>query len=252
MVILKTTRDLEKMKKAGEISVGALKTAKDAIKPGVTTAQINRKVHEYILSRGAKPLFLGYRDFPASVCISINEEVIHGIPSDRTVKDGDIVSIDVGAEFEGYCGDNAATFAAGDADEETLRLMRLTRECLFRGISAAKKGNRIGDISFAVQSLAEDNGCSVVREFTGHGVGRKLHEDPSVPNFGPAGRGPRLIPGMTIAIEPMINAGKSAIEILGDGWTVTTKDGSYSAHFEMTIAITEKEPVILTDWREVI
>ena len=253
MVILKTVKDLEKMRKAGEISVGALAVAKESIRPGVSTLYINEQVHEYITSRGAKPIFLGYRDYPASVCISINEEVIHGIPKDRIINAGDIVSIDVGAEYDGYCGDNAATFAAGTISKQRQELIDVTQECLFKAISVTKKGNRIGDISSAVQTYAEEKGYSVVREFTGHGVGRKLHEEPSVPNSGRAGYGPRLAPGMTIAIEPMINSGTKEIKVLGDGWTVVTADGQCSAHFEMTVAVTDDEgPILLTDWRGVI
>ncbi len=252
MVMLKTANELKKMKIAGEISAGALKIAKDTIRVGVSTAYIDQQVHGYILERGAKPSFLGYGGFPGSICISINDEVIHGIPGDRKIADGDIVSIDVGATVDGFHGDNAATFAVGEVSGENLKLIEVTRECLFRAIAVAKKGNRIGDIGHAVQSYAEENGFSVVREFIGHGVGKKLHEDPEVPNFGVSGHGVRLLPGMTLAIEPMINAGQKEIHILKNGWTVVTEDGSNSAHFEMSVAITDNEPVILTEWREVL
>jgi len=252
MVILKTADDLKKMKIAGEISVGALKTARDAVRAGVSTAYINSKVHAYISGMGAIPSFLGYNGFPASICISVNDEVIHGIPSKRVIAEGDIVSIDVGVLYEGFHGDNAASFAVGDVSEEKKKLLEVTKECLFKAVAAANRGNRIGDIGSAVQSCAEDNGFSVIKDFIGHGVGRDLHEKPNVPNYGVAGRGLRLVPGMTIAIEPMINAGGSDIEILNNGWTVVTKDRSDSAHFEMTVAITENETMILTDWREVL
>ena len=247
MIVLKTTRELSLMKEACVIAAGALKAAGEAVEPGVSTEEINRIAHNFITKSGAIPTFKGYSGYPAATCISINDEVIHGIPSKkRMIKAGDIVSIDVGATFNGYVGDNAATFAAGDISPEAQRLCDTTRESLYEGIKAAVAGGRIGDIGSTIQRYCEERGFSVVREFTGHGVGKQMHEDPSVPNFGTPGRGVRLLPGMTIAIEPMINMGGAGIRQLPDGWTIKTKDGSLSAHFEHTIAITSNGPVILT------
>ncbi len=246
MISIKNKRELQAMKEACVISARALKLAGEAVQPGVTTAEIDREIRRYIESQGAKPSFLGYGGFPASACISINNEVIHGIPGKRVIKAGDIVSVDVGAFYNGFHGDNAATFAAGDVSPEAQALMDATRESLYEGIKAAKAGNRIGDIGAAVQRYVEVRGYSVVRQFVGHGVGANLHEDPSVPNFGTPGRGPRLLPGMTIAIEPMINAGVYDVKILNDGWTTITADGKLSAHFEHSVAITPDGPVILT------
>ena len=247
MIVLKTTRELSLMKEACVISAGALKAAGAAVEPGVSTEEINRIAHNFITKNGAIPTFKGYNGYPAATCISINDEVIHGIPSKkRIIQAGDIVSIDVGATLNGYVGDNAATFAAGDISPEAQRLCDTTRESLYEGIKAAVAGGRIGDIGSTIQRYCEERGFSVVREFTGHGVGKQMHEDPSVPNFGTPGRGVRLLPGMTIAIEPMINMGGAGIRQLPDGWTIKTKDGSLSAHFEHTIAITADGPVILT------
>lgn len=247
MIVLKTTKELSLMKEACVIAAGALKAAGAAVEPGVSTEQINRVAHDFIVRHGAVPTFLGYSGYPAASCISINDEVIHGIPNKkRIVKAGDIVSIDVGATFNGYVGDNAATFAAGDISPEAQRLCDTTRESLYEGIKAAVAGGRIGDIGSTIQRYCEERGFSVVREYTGHGVGKVMHEDPSVPNFGTPGRGVRLLPGMTIAIEPMINAGGAGVRQLSDGWTVKTRDGSLSAHFEHTVAITSNGPVILT------
>ena len=247
MIVLKTTRELSLMKEACVISAGALKAAGAAVEPGVSTAEINKVAHDYIVKHGAKPSFLGYNGFPAAACISINDEVIHGIPNKkRIIRAGDIVSIDVGATLNGYVGDNAATFAAGDISPEAQRLCDVTRESLYEGIRAAVAGGRLGDIGSTIQRYCEERGFSVVREFTGHGVGKQLHEDPSVPNFGTPGRGVRLLPGMTLAIEPMINAGGAGIRQLPDGWTIKTRDGSLYAHFEHTIAITSNGPVIMT------
>ncbi len=247
MIVLKNGRELQIMKEACRISAGALQTAGKAVEPGVTTAELDKLAEEYIRSQGGEPNFLNYEGYPATACISINNEVIHGIPSkQRKLKSGDIVSIDLGAKFQGYHGDNAATFACGDVSPEAKRLMDTTRESLFEGINAAVQGGRIGDISHAVQSYVEARGYSVVRKFVGHGIGTQLHEAPEVPNFGTAGRGIRLLPGMTLAIEPMVNAGKSDVRILPDGWTVLTGDGSLSAHFEHTIVITTDGPKILT------
>ncbi|MBE6719739.1 MAG: type I methionyl aminopeptidase [Ruminococcaceae bacterium] len=247
MVVLKSSRELELMKEACVISAQALMVAGEAVKPGVSTWEIDKIAYDFIKKQGAEPNFLGYGGFPATACISINDEVIHGIPSKkRIVKDGDIVSIDLGAMKNGYNGDNAATFICGTCSPEIKRLVDTTRESMFKGIEAAVPGGRIGDIGNAVQTYCEERGFSVVRDFVGHGVGTKLHEEPSVPNFGHAGRGIRLLPGMTLAIEPMINLGTYKVKQLSDGWTVKTADGKVSAHFENTIAITENGPVILT------
>ena len=247
MIVLKTTRELSLMKEACVISAGALKAAGAAVEPGVSTEEINRVAHDFIVRHGAVPTFLGYSGYPAASCISINDEVIHGIPSKkRVIEEGDIVSIDLGAVLEGFNGDNAATFAAGAISSEAKRLCDTTKESLFLGIEKAVAGGRIGDIGSAVQRHCESRGYSVVREFVGHGVGHKLHEDPSVPNYGTPGRGVRLLPGMTIAIEPMINLGKADVKTLPDGWTVKTRDGKLSAHFEHTVAITPSGPKILT------
>lgn len=248
MISLKTERQIKLMREACIISARALRLGGEAVEPGVTTQEIDNIVRKYIEGCGAKPSFLGYGGFPASACISINDEVIHGIPSSkRVIKNGDIVSLDIGAFFNGYHGDNAATFAAGDVTPEAKALMDATRESLYQGIAQAKVGNRLGDVSYAIQRYVEDRGFSVVRDFVGHGVGANLHEDPSVPNYGTPSRGVRLAKGMTIAIEPMINAGTEKIKVLPDGWTVKTLDGKLSAHFEHTIAITGDGPVILTN-----
>ena len=247
MIVLKTTRELGRMKEACVIAAGALKAAGAAVEPGISTEEIDRIAHNFIVKNGAIPTFKGYNGYPAATCISINDEVIHGIPNKkRIIKAGDIVSIDVGATFNGYVGDNAATFAAGDISPEAQRLCDTTRESLYEGIKMAVAGGRIGDIGSTIQRYCEERGFSVVREFTGHGVGKQMHEDPSVPNFGTPGRGVRLLPGMTIAIEPMINQGGAGIRQLPDGWTIKTKDGALSAHFEHTVAITSDGPVILT------
>ncbi len=247
MIVLKTSHELSLMREACRISAGALKVAGEAVEPGVTTAQIDKIAHEYILKAGATPTFLNYNGFPDTACISINDEIIHVIPSHRRViKSVDIVSIDLGASINGYTGDNAATFACGDISPEAKRLCDVTRESLYEGIKKAVAGGRLGDIGFAIASYCEERGFSVVREYTGHGVGANLHEDPSVPNFGTPGRGVRLLPGMTIAIEPMINQGSAAIRTQPDGWTVRTKDGKLSAHFEHTVAITADGPKIMT------
>ena len=246
MIELKTAKEIELLKIAGAISAGALMAAGRAVKVGATTADVDKAAYDYILAHGGKPNFLHYGGFPATACVSVNNEIIHGIPGPRVIREGDIVSVDVGASYKGFNGDNAATFAAGTVSEEARRLMEVTREALARGIAAAVAGNRIGDIGHAVQTYVEQNGCSVVREYVGHGVGRALHEDPEVPNFGRAGHGPRLVTGMVIAIEPMVNAGGYECEVLPNEWTVVTCDGSLSAHFENTVLITKGEPVILT------
>lgn len=247
MIVLKTKRELDLMREACRISANALKVAGEAVEPGVSTLEIDNIVRKYIQEQGATPSFLGYGGFPASACISVNNVVIHGIPSKKQIlKSGDIVSVDVGAFIDGFHGDNAYTFACGDISAEARALLDATEECLYLGIKQAVAGNRIGDIGNAVQSYAEERSYSVVRDFVGHGVGAKLHEDPSVPNYGTAGRGVRLLPGMTIAIEPMITAGNYAVKVLDDDWTTVTVDGSLAAHFEHTIAITPNGPVIMT------
>ena len=247
MVVLKTSRELKAMRDAGRISSRALKLAGEAVEPGVSTLEIDRIVRKYIEEQGATPSFLNYGGFPASACISVNDVVIHGIPrKNQILKQGDIVSIDVGAFYEGFHGDNAWTFPCGEVSKEAQALMDVTRESLFEGINAARPGNRLGDIGSAVQRYVEARGYSVVRDFVGHGVGAELHEDPSVPNYGTPGRGVRLLPGMTIAIEPMVNHGVHTVETLSDNWSVVTSDGKLSAHFEHTIAITPDGPVILT------
>lgn len=247
MISLKNNKELLIMRDAGRIAARALKLAGEAIKPGVTTAHIDSIVRQYIEGEGAVPSFLGYGGFPASCCISVNNVVIHGIPSKKCVlKEGDIVSVDVGACYKGYHGDNAYTFACGEVSEEAKALMKATYESLLEGIKKAQPGNRIGDIAEAIQKYVEARSYSVVRDFVGHGVGAKLHEDPSVPNYGKAHKGMRLLPGMTIAIEPMINAGSYDVEVLDDQWTTVTADGKISAHFEHSVAITTDGPQILT------
>lgn len=247
MIVLRTAKEIDAMRKACIISAEALQIAGEAVKPGITTYEIDQIAYRYIKKQGAEPNFLNYNGYPATACISINDEVIHGIPSKtRVLKEGDIVSIDLGAKIDGYNGDNAATFACGVISDEAKRLCDTTRESLYKGIEQSVAGGRIGDIAYAIQSYCEERGFSVVREYTGHGVGTNLHEDPSVPNYGTPGRGQRLLPGMTLAIEPMINMGTKAIKCLPDGWTVKTLDGKLSAHFEHTVAITKGEPIILT------
>ena len=247
MIIIKTDTEIQKMRDAGRITALARQLAGEHVREGVTTKFIDRKVKEFIVSHGAKPSFLGLYGFPASACISVNEEVIHGIPSDeRVLKYGDIVSVDVGAFYKGYHGDCAATFVVGDTDDESKRLIEVTRQSCFEGIKFAVDGNRVGDISAAVQAYVEKNGFSVVRDFVGHGVGKDLHENPDVPNYGKPGRGPRLQTGMTIAVEPMVNAGTWRVKTLSNDWTVVTIDGKRSAHYENTIAITENGVEILT------
>lgn len=247
MIQLKNSKEIEGMKLAGEITGAALNAARAVIRPGVSTLDIDRAVHEAIVSRGAKPSFLGYGGFPGSACVSINDEVIHGIPSShRLVREGDIVKVDVGAYIGGFHGDSAASFPVGEVSEEAHRLMDVTRQSFYEGIKYARVGFRISDISHAVQEYAESFGYGVVRQYVGHGVGRNLHEDPEVPNYGRPGHGPRLMPGMTIAIEPMINIGTYEVKVLDDDWTVKTKDGSLSAHYEHSVLITTGEPVMLT------
>jgi methionyl aminopeptidase len=246
MISVKSPREIEHMRRAGHITAQARALAGRLVKPGVTTLEIDQAVRKFIQGQGATPSFLNYNGFPGSACISVNDEVIHGIPGSRELKEGDIVSVDVGAFFEGFHGDCAATFPCGQISPEAENLIRVTRQSFFEGIRFARKGQRISDISHAVQQYAEANGCSLVRDYVGHGVGRKLHEAPEVPNFGPAGHGARLLPGMTIAVEPMVNQGSWEIKVLKNGWTVKTVDGALAAHYENTILITDGEPEILT------
>ena len=246
MISLKSPREIEHMRRAGRITAAARALAGKLVKPGATTLEIDLAVRKFIEGQGAKPSFLGYAGFPGSACISVNDEVIHGIPGPRVLREGDIVSVDVGAYFEGFHGDCAATFPCGEVSAEALHLMQVTRQSFFEGIRYAREGARVSDISHAVQQYAEAQGCSLVRDYVGHGVGAKLHEAPEVPNFGPAGHGPRLLPGMTLAVEPMVNAGGWEIKVLKDGWTVKTADGSLAAHYENTILITDGEPELLT------
>lgn len=246
MISVKSPKEIEKMRKAGLITGGALVAAGEAIHAGMTTKELDTVVRKYITSHGAKPSFLGYGGFPGSACISINDVVIHGIPGPQVIKDGDIVSVDVGAYIGGFHGDSCKTFAVGEVSEEAKALMKSTEESLYFAISMVKPGVRLGDLGAAIQKYNEDNGYGVVREFVGHGVGRDLHEDPEVPNFGKAGHGVRLQAGMVIAIEPMITEGSPKVKVMGDGWTTKTADGKLSAHFEHTIAVTETGCIILT------
>ena len=248
-IYIKSKSEIELMRQAGRITAGARTIARQAVAAGVSTKQIDKLVHEYIVKSGAKPTFKGYGGFPGSACISVNDEVIHGIPGKRIIRSGDIVSLDVGATYKGFVGDCAGTFPCGEISEEARRLIEVTRQSFFEGIKFAKIGYRISDISATIQEYVEGQGFSFVREYVGHGVGRQLHEAPEVANYRTERRtrpDPRLVKGMTLAIEPMVNAGGCAIRVLDDDWTVVTLDGSLSAHYENTIAITDGEPEILT------
>ena len=246
MILLKSPQEVEEMRIPAEIVAGAHARVREMIAPGVTTAEIDRVVDEFIRMRKGKPAFKGYRGFPASVCASVNEEVVHGIPGDRVLEEGDIVGVDIGVRAGGFYGDAAQTIPVGKVSAEIETLLRVTREALYLGIEQARPGNRIGDVSHAVQSHVERAGFSVVRSLVGHGIGRAMHEDPQVPNFGAPGKGPELKAGMVLAIEPMVNAGTHEVDVLDDEWTVVTRDGSASAHFEHSVAITDGGPVILT------
>ena len=248
MIIIKNSEQLKLMRIAGRITAEALIVAKDAIRPGMTTLELDTRIRRYIEKCGATPTFLGYNGFPGSACISLNQEVIHGIPSNKVIiQEGDIVKVDVGARFRGYNGDSARTFAVGKVSDEALRLISVTEQSFYEAMKVAKAGNRIGDIGHAVESFVISNGFSVVKTYTGHGVGADLHEEPEIPNYGRPGRGARLYPGMTLAIEPMVNAGTDNVKVLRDGWTVVTADGKLSAHYENSIAITESDPILLTE-----
>ena len=246
MISVKTDRELEIMRRACNITAAARALAGEMVRPGVTTGEIDKAVHDFIVSQGAKPSFLHYQGYPGSACISVNEVVIHGIPGNRVLKEGDIVSVDVGACWQGFHGDCAATFACGTISQEAQRLIDVTKQSFFEGIRFARQGNRVSDISHAVQTYVEANGFSVVRAFVGHGVGEHLHEEPSVPNYGAPGKGPRLVKNMTIAVEPMVNMGTYEVRVLRDGWTTVTADGKLAAHYENSILITDGEAEILT------
>ena len=248
MIIVKNSEQLALMRKAGRITAEALLVARDMIRPGISTKEIDTKIRSFIEKCDAVPSFLGYGGFPGSACISINEQVIHGIPSDRVIlREGDIVKIDVGARYRGYNGDSARTYPVGKVSDEALRLISVTERSFYEAMKYAKAGCRVGDLGFAVENFVISNGFSVVRDFVGHGVGAQLHEEPEVPNFGRAGRGARLYAGMTLAVEPMVNAGTHEVRVKNDGWTVVTLDGKLSAHYENSIAITESDPIVLTD-----
>ena len=248
MIVLKSSREIDLMRKAGKITAAARALAGSMVAPGVTTREIDREVRRFLRSHGAEPSFLGYNGFPASVCISVNDEVIHGIPGKRVLQEGDIVSVDVGAFKDGFHGDCAGTYPCGRISEEAERLIEVTRQSFFEGLKYAREGRRLPELCGAIQRYAEGAGCSVVREYEGHGIGRKMHEEPGVPNYVEPRMGrPRLLRGMTIAVEPMVNAGGAGIVVMPDGWTVKTADGKLSAHYENTILITDGEPELLTD-----
>ena len=247
MISIKSPKDIEKMRLAGRVTAQARALAGSMVHPGITTGEIDRAVRKFIESQGAKPSFLGYGGFPASICASVNEVVIHGIPGSRKLQEGDIVSIDVGAYLDGFHGDCAATFPCGQVTPEAQKLIDVTKQSFFEGIKLAKVGQRVSDIGHAVQQYVESFGYSVVRDFVGHGVGRNMHEAPEVPNYGAAGHGARFQPGMVIAVEPMVCAGDWRVKVLGDKWTTVSADGSLTAHYENTILITDGEPEILTD-----
>lgn len=245
-IVIKSAREIELMRVAGRITAGARTIARQGIAAGVTTKELDREIHRYIVKNGATPTFLNYGGFPASACISVNDEVIHGIPGARVIHDGDIVSVDVGAKINGFTGDCAGTYPCGEITPEAQDLIAVTRQSFFEGIKFARVGYRVSDIGHAIQEYVESHGYSVVRSYVGHGVGAQLHEEPEVPNYGEPGHGPRLVKGMTIAIEPMVNAGTFYVRVLDNEWTVVTADGKLSAHYENTILITDGEPEILT------
>ena len=246
LISIKSPREIEAMRRAGRITAQARALAGSMVAPGVTTHEIDTAVRRFIESHGAKPSFLGYGGFPGSACISVNDEVIHGIPGPRKLKEGDIVSVDVGATWGGFTGDCAATFACGAISPTAQKLITVTEQSFYEGIKFARQGNRISDIGHAVQTYVESHGFGVVRAFVGHGVGEKMHEEPEVPNFGSPGRGPRMVKGMTLAIEPMVTQGTYDVRVLKDGWTTVTADGKLAAHYENSILITDGEPEILT------
>ena len=250
MIVCKSPAEIERMRAANVIVAEVLGALAPMVTPGVTTAELDAFAEAAVRGRGAEPAFKGYHGFPATLCTSVNDEVIHGIPSTRALREGDILSIDIGVRFDGFIGDGAVTVPVGRITPRAAELLQVTEEALYRGIAQAQVGGRVSDIGYAVQRHVEAHGFSVVREFVGHGVGASLHEEPQVPNYGPPGRGPRLVEGMTIAIEPMVAMGKPAVKVLGDGWTAVTKDGSLAAHFEHTIAVAATGPLILTRPRD--
>ncbi len=246
MIYIKSRQEIELMREAGKIVAEAHELVREAIKPGITTKELDAIAEKHILKKGAIPAFKGYGGFPASICASVNHEVVHGIPGLKTLEDGDIISIDIGALYKGYYGDSAKTHAIGKISQRAQELIEVTRQSFYEGIKFAKLGYRLSDISYAIQAHVEDRGFSVVRNYVGHGIGTSMHEEPQIPNYGPPGKGPRLKEGMVLAIEPMINIGTYEVKVLSDGWTVVTLDGEYSAHYEHTVAITDGEPEILT------
>jgi methionyl aminopeptidase len=247
LIILKSAEEIDAMRRAGRVVAQAHALVRELVKPGITTWDLDRAVEEFFLKQNAVPAFKGYQGYPASICASVNEVVVHGIPSkDVVLEEGSIISIDIGAFVDGFCGDSAWTYPVGSVAPEIQKLLTVSEEALFLGIERAQVGNRLSDISHAVQRHVETHGFSVVRDFVGHGIGRQMHEAPQIPNFGPPGRGPRLKPGMTLAIEPMVNAGGYQVDVLADNWTVVTRDKCWSAHFEHTVAVTDEGPVILT------
>ncbi|MDD2430761.1 MAG: type I methionyl aminopeptidase [Firmicutes bacterium] len=251
MIVIKSMQEFLLMQKAGRVVATVLNELETAIKPGITTKELDEIAESTILKMNSVPAFKGYGGFPASICTSVNDEVVHGIPGKRVLQQGDIVSIDVGAFYEGYCGDAARTFAVGEISPIAQKLLQVTKEALKQGVTMAKVGNRLSDIGHAIQTHVEANGFSVVRQYVGHGIGRKMHEEPQVPNYGLPGRGPRLKAGMALAIEPMVNTGQFPVKILGDNWTVVTQDGSLSAHFEDTVFITDGGNEVLTAQEEI-
>jgi methionyl aminopeptidase len=246
MIIIKSDKEIEHMKEAGKIVAHTHKVLRKHIKPGITTEELDKIAEKEIRALGGIPAFKGYGGFPASICTSINEEVVHGIPGLKQLKDGDIISIDIGAVYNGYYGDAAKTYPVGSVNEDALKLIRITKESFYEGLKFCKEGHRLSDISHAIQIHVEKNGFSVVRDYVGHGIGANMHEDPQILNFGPPGKGPRLTKGMVLAIEPMVNIGTYKVRTLLDNWTVVTLDGKWSAHYEHTVAITDDEPLILT------
>lgn len=246
MIILKSHKEIEYMKEAGKIVAYAHEKVRERIQPGITTKELDEIAEREIIKHKAVPAFKGYHGFPASICASINEEVVHGIPGLKTLKDGDIISIDIGAVYNGYYGDAAKTHGVGKISDEAQKLIEVTRQSFYEGLKYCLEGNRLSDISYAIQSYVEAHGFSVVRDYVGHGIGQSMHESPQIPNFGPPGKGPRLAEGMVLAIEPMVNAGTFHVKTLLDNWTVVTCDGKLSAHYEHTIAITKEEPILLT------
>lgn len=246
-MIIKTQEELETMRQAGKVVSGLLKLMGREAKPGVTTKRLDELAEEFIYSQGAEPAFKGYYGYPACICTSVNEEVVHGIPGPKVLKDGDVIGVDVGVKIKGYFSDAARTFGIGKVNQDDQRLIDVTRESMNRGIAKAVAGNRLSDISWAVQSYAEHNGLSVVRQYVGHGIGKNLHEEPQVPNFGKPNQGPKLVEGMALAIEPMLNLGGFDVEVMSDGWTVVTKDRKRSGHFEQTIVVGKDKPEILTE-----